>query len=70
MARVRRGFVKQTCWIADVKERHGLTRGPPPNRKGAQRAKPCPDSKVAVVEAALEHFGLLPGKAGADASGA
>jgi hypothetical protein len=53
------GFVAQTCWIAHVKEKHGLTRGPAPNRKGSERAKPCPPSKEPAIERALRRFGMV-----------
>jgi hypothetical protein len=53
------GFVAQTCWIADVKAQHGLTRSQAPNRIDPTcRAKPCPDSKRAAIEKALTHFGM------------
>ena len=53
------GFVAQTCWIADVKASHGLTKGPAPNRLDPKRkVKPCPPSKRAAIERALSHFGM------------
>jgi hypothetical protein len=55
-------FVAQTCWIAHVKEKHGLTRGMAPNRQSIRtRVKPCPPEKEAAIERALRHFGMLPG---------
>lgn len=54
-------FVAQTCWIAYVKEKHGLTRAIAPNRHSASsRVKPCPPEKEAAIERALSHFGMLP----------
>ena len=53
------GFTAETCWIAHVKAEHGLTRGPAPNRQGAERVKPCPKSKRAAIERALRHFGMI-----------
>ena len=53
------GFVAQTCWIADVKEQHGLTRGVAANRQGVGRIKPCPPGKKAAIERALRHFGII-----------
>lgn len=54
------GFVAQTCWIADVKASHGLTRGEAPNRIDPDRKiKPCPPTKRAAIEKALIHFGMI-----------
>jgi hypothetical protein len=44
-------FVGQTCWIAHVKEKHGLTRGFAPNRYSAKiRVKRCPPETEAAIE--------------------
>ena len=54
------GFVAQTCWIADVKAAHSLTRGASPNRIDPDRkVKPCPPQKRAAIEKALSHFGMI-----------
>jgi hypothetical protein len=53
------GFTPKTCWIADVKSYHGLTRGAAPNRYGPGRVHPCPTEKRRAIEAALRHFGQL-----------
>jgi hypothetical protein len=54
------GFAAQTCWIADVKAAHGLTRGASPNRIDPDRkVKPCPPDKRAAIERALIHFGMV-----------
>lgn len=54
------GFVAQTCWIADVKASHGLTRGEAPNRISTNtKAKPCPPHRRAAIERALMHFGMV-----------
>jgi len=54
------GFVVQTCWIADVKTAHALTRGHAPNRIDAHRkVKPCPPAKRDAIERALMHFGMV-----------
>jgi hypothetical protein len=56
----RHGYTAQTCWIADVKSAHGLTRGSAPNRiNSTAKAKPCPASKRAAIEDALRHFGMI-----------
>jgi hypothetical protein len=55
--RTHHGFAAQTCWIADVKASHGLTRAPAPNRIDPNRkVKPCPPGKRPAIEAALAHF--------------
>ncbi|HEU0134984.1 MAG TPA: hypothetical protein VFR28_09185 [Allosphingosinicella sp.] len=54
------GFTIQTCWIADVKAFHGLTRGDAPNRIDPDRkVKPCPPGKRPAIEAALAHFRMI-----------
>ena len=46
------GVSVKTCWIADVKERHGMTRGPAPNRiHFEKRLNPCPEKYVKFIEA-------------------
>ena len=32
----------KTCWIAEVKREHGLTKGPAPNGGQGRGAPPCP----------------------------
>lgn len=51
--------VIQTCWIADVKERHDATRGPAPNRKGEKLAKPCPPDIFPKLEALMIELGVI-----------
>jgi hypothetical protein len=54
------GFVAQTCWIAEVKASHGLTRGEAPNRISSRtKVKPCPPHRRAAIERALVHFGMV-----------
>ena len=56
----RHGFTAQTCWIADVKAAHGLTRGPSPNRINTNtKVKPCPAGKRRAIEEALRHFQMI-----------
>jgi 23S rRNA (uracil1939-C5)-methyltransferase len=61
--RVRRehGFkIHHSCWIADVKAKHGLTARPAHNRRSASyRVVPCPPTKVAAIEDALKYFGMI-----------
>jgi hypothetical protein len=53
------GFLPKTCWIADVKERAGLSVGPAWNRRGKTRQVPCPPEKVRHIMEALRHFGMI-----------
>ena len=54
------GFVPHPSWIAQVKEAHNinLVRNQS-ERKGINRANPCPRNKIASVEEALKHFGMI-----------
>jgi hypothetical protein len=55
--KVTHGFTPKTCWIADVKTAHGLTRSQASNRLDAnRREQPCPSDKRPAIEAALRHF--------------
>ena len=55
------GFVPKTCWIADIKNVHGLTQWSAPNRKFTdKRLHPCPPQKRMSIELALRHFGMIP----------
>jgi hypothetical protein len=53
------GFVPKTCWIADLKAEHGLTRGAAPNRAGAVRMNPCPGSKRSRLFAVMKRLYAL-----------
>lgn len=53
------GVYVKTCWIAHVKQHHGLTRGSTHNRKGPERANPCPLRYWDLIEEALKNFGLI-----------
>ena len=55
----RYGISVKTCWIAEVKESYGLTRGPAHNRKGPKRGNPCPQQHWDKIENALRHYNLL-----------
>lgn len=43
----------ETCWIAHVKEMNGLV------DKKHDRQKPCPNEKIAIIEQALQNFGMI-----------
>ena len=52
--------IHHPCYIADVKARHGLTRGLAHNRHSADcRVVPCPPALVGPIEAALRHFSMI-----------
>jgi hypothetical protein len=52
--------IHHTCWIAHAKAKHGLTTRLAPNRRSADhRVVPCPPAKIAAIEAALRHFGMI-----------
>jgi hypothetical protein len=53
----------ESCWIAHVKELHGLPRRPAHNRRGPKRVKPCPPQRQAAIEAAFRALGMLPPEA-------
>ena len=58
--RASAGYVPKTCWIADVKARHGLTTRQAPNRfSPTSREYPCPPDKIGPIEAAMRHFGMI-----------
>lgn len=53
------GFKPNNAWIADVKERLGLTVRPAWNRKGRERKHRCPPDKFNPIKAALKHFEMI-----------
>lgn len=53
-------FVPQSCWIADVKARHGLTSRVAPNRQDSiSRKYPCPPKKLEMIVAAMRILGMI-----------
>ena len=46
----------KTCWIADVKERCGLSIKPTHKN---ERVVPCPEDKVEKVKEIFKEFGML-----------
>jgi len=51
--------VIQTCWIADVKERHGKTIRWAHNRKGEKPTKPCPAHIYPKLKALMKEMGEI-----------
>jgi hypothetical protein len=55
------GRTVKTCWIAHVMADNGLTKRIAFNRVDPNKRKtPCPDSKRAMISAALRHFKMIP----------
>ena len=51
----RYGFEPKTCWIAHVKEIHGLNL----RKRSKERSNPCPHDKIECIEDALRHFKMI-----------
>lgn len=50
----------KTCWIADVKEKHGIKMKIAPNRKpDGKRVYPCPEKYVYMIVDSLIHFEVI-----------
>lgn len=50
----------KTCWIADIKRKHGLTTRQAHNRISTNSVtNPCPSDKVADIESALKYFKMI-----------
>lgn len=58
--KARFGFTPKTCWIADIKAEHGLTRGPAPNRiDWGARKHPCPAHRRTELITIMAELGVL-----------
>jgi len=49
----------KTCWIADVKRKHGKTTRIAPNRAGAIPQEPCPPHIFPKLEALMKELGVI-----------
>ncbi len=50
----------KTCWIADMKESHGLSKRNAPNRKNDEsKVYPCPNDKKEMITQAFKHFKMV-----------
>lgn len=50
----------KTCWIADMKENHGLKKRIAPNRISMDsKTNPCPDDKKEMITDAFKHFKMI-----------
>ncbi|MCK4635237.1 MAG: hypothetical protein KAT32_00045 [Candidatus Moranbacteria bacterium] len=53
-------FTVKTCWIAHVKEMHGLSLRTAPNRINPNnRTNPCPDNKIDSIKDAFHYFKMI-----------
>lgn len=53
-------IVVQTCWIADMKEFHGLPKRTAPNRiSNDAKVKPCPEDKRDIITEAFNYFKMI-----------
>ena len=57
--KAKHGFVPKTCWIADIKNQHGIPMRKAPNRQGEQRVHPCPSEKRSVITQSLRELGVI-----------
>ena len=54
----RHGKTAKTSWIADIKNEHGKTNGPSPNRKGDYKY-PCPKSECDNLTKILKELKMI-----------
>jgi len=58
--RSKYNIVVQTCWIADMKEYHGLNKRVAANRISIEtKVKPCPEDKKSLITEAFRYFGMM-----------
>lgn len=58
--RNKHNIIVQTCWIADIKEQHGLKKRTAPNRISLEtKVKPCPEDKKLFIIEAFKHFKMI-----------
>jgi len=58
--RQRYGYnISHTCWIAEVKRQHGLTRGPAWNTGKGKGSPPCPAHIFKAIEDVLREYGAI-----------
>ena len=55
----RYGIVVQTCWIADIKSKHGKTTRKAPNRIGKKPKYPCPNDIRPKLEKILKELRMI-----------
>ena len=57
--RRRYGQTVKTCWIADVKRKHGKTTRVAPNRAGEIPEQPCPSHIFSKLEELMKELGVI-----------
>ena len=57
--RKRYGKTIKTCWIADVKRKHGKTNHKAPNRIGNKPKYPCPNNVFKDLEKILKELKMI-----------
>lgn len=56
----KHGVIVQTCWIADIKEYHGLPKRIAPNRiSNNSKVKSCPENKKDIITEAFKYFKMI-----------
>ena len=55
----RYGKTVKTCWIADVKRKHGKTSRKAHNRSGNKPMYPCPDDIFDNLEKVLKELRMI-----------
>lgn len=56
----KHGFTVKGCWIAHMKELHGLPVKVSSRRYDVNvRQVPCPENKKEYIKEAFEHFGMI-----------
>lgn len=55
----RYGKTVKTCWIADVKRKHGETKRQAHNRIGSKPKYPCPTDVCPNLEKILLELGMI-----------
>jgi len=53
------GKVVKTCWIADIKSKHGKTTRKAPNRIGKKPKYPCPNDVRPKLEKILKELRMI-----------
>jgi hypothetical protein len=58
--KVNKNIYVKTCWIADVKDKHGLSKRIAYNRiSKTSKVSPCPEKYISVIEEAFMFFNML-----------
>lgn len=55
----RHGKTVKSCWIADIKRKHGMTKHQSWNRIGPKPKYPCPDDVFPKLEKILKELRMI-----------